>query len=78
MDPRFRRQMIVTQGAIVLSAATAIIALSFTNRTRATIRQLGDDIAAVDGNTLWLSLPTEPCLLRDPSSGKTPRASVAS
>ncbi len=52
MDPGFRRRMFVAQGGLVavcvLSAVTAIIALSFTNRTNHTLRETSDDIAAVD------------------------------
>ena len=44
--------MLAAQGGFVmvclLSAVTAIVALSFTNRTNGTLCDTGDDIAAVD------------------------------
>ncbi len=52
MDPGFRKRLLVTQGGLVLvcllSAVTAILALTLTNRTNGTLRETADDTAAVD------------------------------
>lgn len=52
MDPGFRKRLIVTQAGFVmvclLSAVTAIAALSFTNRTNRTLQETADDTATVD------------------------------
>ena len=69
MDPGVRRRMIVAQGGLVvvcmLFAVTAIIALSFTNRTNGTLRQTGDDIASVDALRLRLTRLAAAVLLAD-------------